>query len=65
MPRKNSKQQVQDNHSTGSQSPVAHAARKNGKTAGTRVGVLDDWRAGGAKGTGKKSALGKQLRDGR
>lgn len=65
MPSKNWKQQVLENSSKGSHARVANVAQKPGKTAGTRVGVLDDWRAGGAKGAGKKSALGKQLRDGR
>jgi len=41
------------------------AARKSRKKAGTRVGVLSDWRAAGAKVTGKKSVAGMQLRDGR
>ena len=34
------------------------------KPAGTRVGVMADWR-GAAKGSGEKSQLGKTVRDGR
>ncbi len=40
-------------------------ARKSGKMAGTRVGVMVDWRGAGGKGTGERSGLGKGLRDGR
>ena len=34
------------------------------KPAGTRVGVMADWR-GAAKGSGEKSRLGRTVRDGR
>jgi len=43
----------------------ASGARKYGKTAGTRVGVMADWRAAGAKVGGEKAAHGKRVRDGR
>jgi len=62
--RKNINQQVSGNSLKGSKG-AADAARKPGKAAGTRMGVLDDWREGGAKGTGEKSGLGMRLRDGR
>jgi hypothetical protein len=62
---KNVKQQVLEDSLKGSSGPTAKAARKPGKSVGTRMGVLDDWREGGAKGTGEKSALGQRLRDGR
>jgi hypothetical protein len=62
---KNTKQQVLGNSLKGSNGPAANAARKPRKAAGTRWGVLNDWREGGAKGTGENSGLGKRLRDGR
>ena len=66
MPASNkTKQQVLEQSLKGSKGPTATTARKPGKMAGTRMGVLDDWREGGAKGTGENSGLGKRLRDGR
>lgn len=62
---KNIKEQVLEDSSKRLTGPTAKAARKPGKSAGTRMGVLDDWREGGAKGSGENSALGKRLRDGR
>lgn len=44
---------------------ATNAARKPGKAAGTRMGVLDDWRGGDTKGRGETARLGKSLRDGR
>jgi len=35
------------------------------KPAGTRIGVLDDWREAGAKKFREKYACGKTVRDGR
>jgi hypothetical protein len=65
MPSKNTKPQVLESSSKGSTGPAVNAARKPRKAAGTRWGVLNDWRSGGAKGTGENSGLGKRLRDGR
>jgi hypothetical protein len=62
---KNRKQQVLENRLKGSTGSTANAARKPGKTAGTRMGVLDDWREGGAKGAVENAGVGKRLRDGR
>ena len=65
MPASKNTKQTLENSSKGSKAVAVVAARKPGKMAGTRMGVLDDWREGGAKGTGEKSGLGKRLRDGR
>lgn len=62
---KNTKQQVVGHNLKGTTARTANAARKPGKMAGTRWGVLDDWREGGAKGLGEKVGVGKRLRDGR
>ncbi len=53
------------NNSTKTRRP-AHAARtSNRKAPGTRVGTLDDWREGGAKGRSEaSSARRNRLRDG-
>lgn len=42
--------------------PVAAASRRG---HGLRVGILDDWRAGGAKAASEIAERGKRLRDGR
>jgi hypothetical protein len=62
---KNTKQQVLENGSKRLQGRMADAVRKSGKSKGTRVGSLDDWREGGARSTGENSELGKRFRDGR
>ena len=62
---KNIKEQVLEDSLKGLTGPAAKAARKPGKAAGTRMGVLDDWREGGDKGPGENSQLGNRLRDGR
>jgi len=59
------KQQVVKSSSTESHGRTSGAARKYGKTTGTRVGVMSDWREGGAKVSGEKAEHGKRLRDGR
>jgi hypothetical protein len=59
------KQQVLKSSSEGSIRRTSSPARKSGKMAGTRVGSMDDWREGGAKGSGEKSKPGQRLRDGR
>jgi len=61
---KNGKQQASGSSLKGPHSRIT-APRKPEKMAGTRWGVLDDWREGGAKGNGEKSGLGNRLRDGR
>lgn len=61
---KNTKQQVSESSSKGLNGRITEPRRPE-KMAGTRWGTLDDWREGGAKGTGEKSELGKRLRDGR
>jgi hypothetical protein len=61
---KNTKLQVLENSSKRSPGQTAVAVRKSGKSKGTRMGSLDDWRVGGAKGKGEDSGLGKRLRDG-
>jgi hypothetical protein len=43
---------------------AAHSAHSRTKLPGTRVGTLNDWRAGGAKGGSERSQHGKRLRDG-
>jgi hypothetical protein len=65
MPSKNTKQSVLENRLQGSTAATANAVRKSGKTTGTRWGVLDDWREGGAKGPVENQGVGKRLRDGR
>jgi hypothetical protein len=46
--------------------PVAAASRNSARKApGTRVGTIEDWRAGDTKEAGEKSGRGKSLRDGR
>lgn len=62
---KNKTQQVLGSSSKRPHGTMAAVARKSGKMSGTRVGSLDDWRAGGAIGTGENSEVGKRLRDGR
>jgi len=59
------KQQVLKSSSEGSIRRTSSLARKSGKMAGMRVGVMDDWREGGAKGSVEKSRPGERLRDGR
>jgi hypothetical protein len=61
---KNIKQQGLESRLKGLTGPAVKAARKPRKAAGTRWGVLDDWREGGVKGAGENSRLGKRLRDG-
>ncbi len=61
----NKKPQVMKSSSTESQGRTASATRKYGKMAGTRVGVMADWREGSAKASGEKAEHGKRLRDGR
>jgi hypothetical protein len=58
-------QHVVKSSSVVSQARTSGLARKSGKMAGTRVGVMADWRAAGAKRSGEKSEPGKRLRDGR
>ena len=41
------------------------ARNSDRKVPGTRAGTVEDWRAGGTKKTGEKSARGDRLRDGR
>jgi hypothetical protein len=62
---KNTNQQVLESSSKGPHGRIGDPAQKPGKMAGTRMGVLDDWREGGAKRTGENSGVGKRLRDGR
>jgi hypothetical protein len=64
-PSKNIKEQVLEDSLKGLTGPTAKAARKPGKPAGTRMGVLDDWRSAGGKGTGENSQRSNRLRDGR
>ncbi len=59
------KQQVLKSSSEGSLRRTSSQVRKSGKMPGTRVGSMDDWREGGAKGSGEKSKPGQRLRDGR
>ena len=62
--KKNLKQQPLDN-STKEPGPSAALSRKSvTKSPGTRVGMLEDWRVGGAK-SGESSAVRRnRLRDG-
>lgn len=62
---KNTKQQVLENRLKVTAGATVNAARKPGKMAGTRWGVLDDWREGGARGPVENVGVGKRLRDGR
>ena len=62
---KKSNRQISGKSLAGIKAPTANSVRKAGKAAGTRMGVLDDWREGGAKRTGEKTGLGKSVRDGR
>lgn len=61
----NRNQQAMKSSFTGSHGRTSGATRKYRKTAGTRVGVMSDWREGGAKVRGEKAEHGKRLRDGR
>jgi hypothetical protein len=62
--KKSLKQQPLDN-SIKERGTIAALSRKSGtKSPGTRVGVLEDWRAGGTK-SGESSAVRRnRLRDG-
>lgn len=65
MPASKKSKQVSEKSLAGVNERTTNAVRKPGKAAGTRMGVLDDWREGGGKRTGEKTGLGKSLRDGR
>ena len=60
-----SRKQEMKSSSTESFGQTSGAARKYGKKAGTRVGVMSDWREGDAKVSCDKAETGKRLRDGR
>jgi hypothetical protein len=55
-----SKQQLEKS-SKGERGPVTASRRGQGM----RVGLLEDWRAGGAKAASEIAERGKRLRDGR
>lgn len=59
---KNKKQQGSVNSSK--EQNAAVALRSRTKMPGTRVGTLNDWRGGSAKGGSERSQHGKRLRDG-
>ena len=51
-----------ENSSKEVRGPMAAASRRG---QGMRVGILDDWRAGGAQAASEIAERGKRLRDGR
>jgi hypothetical protein len=55
-------QKTMENCTKAVRGPMAAASRRG---QGMRVGLLDDWRAGGAKATSEIAERGKRLRDGR
>lgn len=59
------KQQLLKSSKQQSHGQTFSPARRSEKMAGTRVGVMIDWRAGGAMATGKKPRLINSVRDGR
>jgi len=59
---KNNKQAVANNSSR--EQNASRAAHSKTKLPGTRVGTLNDWRGGGAKGGSESAQHGKRLRDG-
>lgn len=54
-------QQQSEKSSKGERGPVTASRRGQGM----RVGLLEDWRAGGAKASSEIAERGKRLRDGR
>ena len=59
-----SKIKKQQAGNSGKEQNAAAAVRSRTKMPGTRVGTLNDWRGGSAKGGSERSQHGKRLRDG-
>ncbi len=60
--RNETSQQELEKNSKGERGPVTAASRRG---HGMRAGLLEDWRAGGAKAASEIAERGKRLRDGR
>jgi hypothetical protein len=60
--RNETSQQQLEKSSKGERRPVTAASRRG---HGMRVGLLEDWRAGGVKAVSEIAERGKRLRDGR